>query len=52
MVLDLLGLMGAYAAGIGRDTVTWVLVTVIFVSVLFHVLLASWSHRRPPKKER
>jgi hypothetical protein len=51
MVLDLLGLMGAYAAGIGRDTVTWVLVTVIFVSVLFHVLLASWSHMRPPKKE-
>uniref|UniRef100_K3Y1X5 PGG domain-containing protein n=1 Tax=Setaria italica TaxID=4555 RepID=K3Y1X5_SETIT len=41
MMLDLLGLMGAYAAGTGRDTVTWVLVTVIFVSVLFHVLLAS-----------
>ncbi|RCV21307.1 hypothetical protein SETIT_4G129000v2 [Setaria italica] len=51
MMLDLLGLMGAYAAGTGRDTVTWVLVTVIFVSVLFHVLLASWSRRRPSQNE-
>ncbi|WVZ81464.1 hypothetical protein U9M48_028839 [Paspalum notatum var. saurae] len=51
MVLDLLSLMGAYVAGTGRDMATWVLVTVIFVSVLFHMLVASWFHRKPHKED-
>ncbi|OEL30535.1 hypothetical protein BAE44_0008446 [Dichanthelium oligosanthes] len=53
MVLDLIGLMGAYAAGTSQDEVTtkndWVLVAVFFVFVVAHMVL--WHLRGHTSKD-